>query len=247
MKAMIFAAGLGTRLRPFTDNHPKALLPLAGKTLLQFQIEQLRAAHITDIVINVHHFAQQIMDYVVANDGFGCHITFSDETNQLLNTGGGLWHAYQSGLLTDEPILALNVDILSNISLPTLLAAYDMRDKGLLVVSDRPTQRYLCFDENNLLCGWTNISTGEVKSCQQETLADSYRRLAFSGMQLINMPHLVPYMETLAKVNPAFSMIDLYLSMPARSFRAYVPNDYRMMDVGKIDQLPQAETFAQSL
>lgn len=247
MKAMIFAAGLGTRLRPFTDSHPKALLPLAGKTLLQFQIEQLRAAHITDIVINVHHFAQQIIDYCAANNHFGCHITFSDETNQLLNTGGGLWHAYQSGLLTDEPVLALNVDILSNISLPTLLAAYDTRDKGLLVVSDRPTQRYLCFDENNLLCGWTNISTGEIKPCQQETLADSYRRLAFSGMQLINMPHLVPYMETLAKVNPAFSMIDLYLSIPARSFRAYVPNDYRMMDVGKIDQLPQAETFAQSL
>ena len=121
MKAMIFAAGLGTRLKPLTDRIPKALLPLAGTTLLHWQIERLKAAGITEIVVNIHHLGQQIIDYLKANDSFGCNVQISDERDTLLETGGGLLKA--AALLgEDEPVLVCNVDILSNIDLEQLMA-----------------------------------------------------------------------------------------------------------------------------
>ena len=168
MKAMIFAAGLGTRLKPLTDTMPKALVPLAGKTLLQWQIEKLKAAGITDIVVNVHHFADKIIDYLRENDNFGCCIQVSDERDMLLETGGGLRKAQPfltSNLspLASSPILVCNVDILSNIDIPALLNAYNPEEMGVVVVYPRDTQRYLLFDETNRLCGWTNIATGEVR------------------------------------------------------------------------------------
>ena len=162
MNALIFAAGLGTRLRPLTDTMPKALVPIAGRTLLEYQIDALKRAGITDIIINVHHFAQQIIDFVNDHNQFGCHIMISDERDLLLDTGGGLlkaWQTYAAG----EPILALNVDILSAIDLRTVMAAYNPDELGVLVVKDRQTQRYLCFDDDNRLIGWTNIATGECK------------------------------------------------------------------------------------
>ena len=125
MKAMIFAAGLGTRLKPFTDSHPKALLPLAGKTLLQWQIEHLHAAGISDIVVNIHHYGQQIIDYVAANNGFGCNIQVSDERDALLETGGGLLKA-ATLLGEDEPVLVCNVDILSTIDIVQLISAHSL-------------------------------------------------------------------------------------------------------------------------
>jgi molybdopterin-guanine dinucleotide biosynthesis protein A len=165
MKAMIFAAGLGTRLKPFTDTKPKALLPLAGKTLLQWQIEKLKAVGITDIVVNVHHFGEQIIDYLQVNNGFGCNVRISDERGQLLETGGGLLYAFDNGNMQTEPVLVCNVDILSNINLVDLIAAHVNSPKLLatVVVSERETQRYLLFDWNGELCGWTNKNTGEVK------------------------------------------------------------------------------------
>ena len=171
MKAMIFAAGLGTRLKPLTDTLPKALVPLAGKTLLQWQIERLKAAGITDIVVNVHHFPDMIINYLRENNNFGCRISVSDERDMLLETGGGLRKAKplllevgsrESGN-SNEPILICNVDILSNIDIPTLLNAYNPDEMGVVVVSERDTQRYLLFDEENRLCGWTNIATGEIR------------------------------------------------------------------------------------
>ena len=147
MKAMIFAAGLGTRLKPLTDTMPKALLPIAGKTLLQWQIEKLHNAGIRGIVVNVHHFADQIIDYLRANENFGCQIAVSDERGQLLETGGGLYKA--KDLLCDgsnAPVLACNVDILSNIRIEDLEKSYRSDMLGLLVVSRRQTQRYLLFD-----------------------------------------------------------------------------------------------------
>ena len=250
MKAMIFAAGLGTRLKPLTDNMPKALVPLAGKTLLQWQIERLKAAGITDIVINVHHFPDMIINYLRENNYFGCHIAVSDERDMLLETGGGLRKARtllsetenQKSNSNEDPILICNVDILSNIDLPTLLKAYDPAEMGIVVVSERDTQRYLLFDETNRLCGWTNIATGEIRG------EEAIKKLAFSGMQVLN-PRIFDCMDAVIQAKgDKFSLIDLYLSIAKKEIlRAFIPENYRMMDVGKINQLSEAEAFAQAL
>ena len=277
MKAMIFAAGLGTRLKPLTDTLPKALVPLAGKTLLQWQIEKLKAAGITDIVVNVHHFPDIIIDYLRDNDNFGCRIAVSDERDMLLETGGGLRKA-KSLLLgigsresgnNDEPILICNVDILSNIDLPTLLHAYNPEEMGVVVVSPRDTQRYLLFDETNRLCGWTNIATGEVRPASlvsslnilpptgeadlqakptYQLQRSDLSPLAFSGMQVLN-PRIFDVMDkVVAEKGDKFSLIDLYLSIAEKEIlRAFIPENYHMMDVGKIAQLSEAESFAASL
>lgn len=239
MRAMIFAAGLGTRLRPLTDRIPKALVPVLGKPLLLWQIERLKNAGINRIIINVHHKADQITGYLRANSNFGCDILVSDERDGLLETGGGLRKAmrtYPSG----EPVLALNADILSTDILGGLTAAY--RDQtALLVVSQRETQRYLAFDEDLRLKGWTNVSTGEARPAGQD-LAGT-RLLAFSGMQIVS-PEIMPYMERMGK--DRFSLIDLYMRMVEEKadIQAYIPDEYRMMDVGKTEQLEEAERWA---
>lgn len=258
MTAMIFAAGLGTRLKPLTDTLPKALVPLAGKTLLQWQIERLKAVGITDIVVNVHHFPDMIINYLRENDNFGCRIAVSDERDRLLETGGGLRKA--KSLLTgirfpessypEDPILICNVDILSNIDIPTLLRAYNPDEMGVVVVSSRDTQRYLLFDYDNRLRGWTNIATGEVRPASLASSPNSLiaSRLAFSGMQVLN-PRIFEVMEkVVAEKGEKFSLIDLYLSIAEKEIlRAFIPENYRMMDVGKINQLSEAEAFAETL
>mgnify|MGYP003300552907 CR=1 FL=1 len=257
MKAMIFAAGLGTRLKPLTDTLPKALVPLAGKTLLQWQIEQLKAASITDIVVNVHHFPDMIINYLKENDNFGCNIQVSDEREMLLETGGGLRKAeallgsnIQEFRSSGEGILICNVDILSNIDIPTLLQSYNPAEMGLVVVSKRDTQRYLLFNEENRLCGWTNIATGEVRPTSFASSPNSLMasRLAFSGMQVLN-PRIFDCMDDIVEQKgEKFSLIDLYLNIAQKEIlRAYIPENYRMMDVGKINQLSEAEAFAASL
>ena len=258
MQAMIFAAGLGTRLKPLTDTLPKALVPLAGKTLLQWQVEKLKAAGITDIVVNVHHFPDMIIDYLRQHDYFGCNIQVSDERDMLLETGGGLRKAEEmfrsSGVQefrsSEEGILVCNVDILSNIDIPTLLQAYNPEEMGVVVVSERDTQRYLLFNEENRLCGWTNIATGEVKGEEAiRRLGDeAMKKLAFSGMQVLN-PRVFDCMdEIVEKKGEKFSLIDLYLNIAEKEIlRAYIPENYRMMDVGKIAQLSEAEEFASTL
>ena len=258
MKAMIFAAGLGTRLKPLTDTMPKALVPLAGKTLLQWQIEKLKAAGITDIVVNVHHFPDMIIDYLRDNDNFGCRIAVSDERDMLLETGGGLRKAKhlllgvasrESGN-NDAPILVCNVDILSNIDIPTLLRTYNPNEMGVVVVYPRETQRYLVFDETHRLCGWTNIATGDVRgpiANTQYPIANT-QNLAFSGMQVLN-PRIFEVMDEVVKEKgDKFSLIDLYVSIAEKEIlRAFIPENYRMMDVGKINQLADAEAFAATL
>ena len=255
---MIFAAGLGTRLKPLTDTLPKALVPLAGKTLLQWQIEKLKAAEITDIVVNVHHFADKIIDYLRENNYFGCNIQVSDERDMLLETGGGLRKA--KSLLTGfrlpasecpkDPILICNVDILSNIDIPTLLKAYNPDEMGVVVVYPRDTQRYLLFDDSSRLCGWTNIATGEVRGPVADNLYPiaNTRKLAFSGMQLLN-PRIFEVMDkVVTEKGEKFSLIDLYLNIAEKEIlRAFIPENYRMMDVGKINQLSEAESFATTL
>ena len=241
MRAMIFAAGLGTRLKPLTDTMPKALVPLAGKPLLQWQVEILRDAGITDIIVNVHHFPDQIIEAIRSQNGWGSRISISDERDSLLDTGGGLRKVItnnQSPITIQEPILACNVDILSNIDIRSLVARFEQTGVSQLVVSERPTQRYLCFDEEGRMRGWTNIATGEVKGRDG-------RHLAFNGLQILNAEvwRLLDEMP-----EQKFSLISFYLEMMNRvPLQAYIPQDYRMMDVGKIDQLAEAEAFAESL
>ena len=237
---MIFCAGLGTRLKPLTDTMPKALVPMAGKPLLQWQVEKLRDAGITDIIVNVHHFPDQIIDAIRTNNGWRCNIAISDERDALLDTGGGLKKALKLSPITNNrsPLLACNVDILSNIDLRALIAEYERTHISQLVVSDRPTQRYLCFDADKRLTGWTNITTGEVKGIDGQ-------HLAFSGLQILS-PQVLTRLEDMPK--DKFSLIDFYLSIcEQEQLLAYVPNNYRLMDVGKIDQIAEAERFAESL
>ncbi len=246
MRAMIFAAGLGTRLRPLTDNMPKALVPLNGKTLLQYQIEKLQAAGITEIIINVHHFPEQIISYLRDHDNFGCNIAISDESEMLLETGGGLRKAKDFLASSNEPFLVCNVDILSNIDIPTLIAAHRPEDIATVVVSPRDTQRYLLFDEHQRMQGWTNIKTGEVRPAEFNIQHSAFniQRLAFSGMQILS-PRIFEKMDAFPE---KFSLIDLYVSLCQREqIRAFVPTDYRMMDVGKIDHIQEAEAFAKQL
>ena len=234
---MIFAAGLGTRLKPLTDTMPKALVPLASKPLLQWQVEKLCDVGITEIIVNVHHFPDQIIETVRANAGWGCNIVISDERDALLDTGGGLRKAVKGGnwKVESEPILACNVDILSNIDVRSLVARYEQTGVSQLVVSERATQRYLCFDEENQLCGWTNIATGEVKGTDG-------RHLAFSGMQILS-PEVLGRLDEMPQEK--FSLIDFYLRiMNEVKLQAFVPENYRMMDVGKIDEIKKAEQFA---
>lgn len=262
MIGFVFSAGLGTRLKPLTDTMPKALVPLAGKPLLQWQVERLRDAGIRDIIVNVHHFPDMIIDTIRQNDGWGCHITVSDERDLLLDTGGGLRKAkYEiinhKSQMASEPILACNVDILSNIDLRALIASYTSSTSptSLLVVSERKTQRYLCFDSENNLCGWTNIATGEVRPISlNHSIIPSLKKLAFSGMQILS-----PEVLALLPQMPAdkFSLIDFYMAICEKqiknpkseiiNLKAYIPDAFRMMDVGKIDQIDQAEAFAANL
>lgn len=238
---MIFAAGLGTRLRPLTDTRPKALVEVAGKTLLEHVIEKLKRAGFDDITINVHHFADMITDYVQEHNNFGIHIQFSDERTKLLNTGGGIKKAAPliwKGNDT-EPVLIHNVDILSNANLRTFYQTHRNADAALLV-SSRKTQRYLLFNEEHRLVGWTNIATGEVKSPYPDLNPDSCQKFAFSGIHLFS-PTLVKEMKRFGDV---FSIIDLYLAA-CKDYRifGYPQEDLKLLDVGKRNTLEGAGTF----
>ena len=235
---MIFAAGLGTRLKPMTDTMPKALVPVGGRPLLEILISKLKREGCTDIVINIHHFAQQIVDFVERNQSFGINIRFSDETSQLLETGGGIRHASPM-LQDDEPFLVHNVDILSNVGLADFHRQGIMNDATLLV-SSRDTQRYLLFDNDMRLVGWTNIKTGEVKSPFPDLDVDSCRKYAFAGIHTFS-PRLFPLMESWPD---KFSIIDFYLSACRNSLiKGVVKSDLRLIDVGKLDTLAKAEEF----
>ena len=228
---MIFAAGLGTRLKPLTDTMPKALVRVGGQPLLCHVIMKLRDAGYERIVVNVHHFAQQIIDYLNQNDNFGLDIRISDESEQLLETGGGIKRALPLFDPT-EPILIHNVDILSNLDFSSLHA-----DAPLLVVSERKTKRYLQFDDEMRLVGWKNVETGEVKGWEG-------RSLAFSGIHVLH-PSAFPLMNDW----PArFPIMDFYLKVCAdHLIRGYEATNLRLMDVGKLDTLQEAENFLKTL
>ncbi|NWJ51003.1 MAG: nucleotidyltransferase family protein [Bacteroidetes bacterium] len=239
MNAMIFAAGLGTRLRPLTDDKPKALVELNGQTLLQITIQKLQKAGFNHIVVNVHHFSQLVIDYLNANNNFGVDVLISDESDFLLDTGGGLKKA--SPLFIDkEPILIHNVDIISSINLTDLYQTHCKKQVlATLAVRNRPTSRVLLFDENNLLRGWKNIITGALKLPLATTVPDSLHPYAFSGIQIVNHELLQMISET-----GKFSMIDVYLRLSANHpIMAYQHDADYWNDVGKHEQLDAAVAY----
>lgn len=293
MKALIFAAGLGTRLKPITDTLPKALVPVSGHPLLWHVVEKLKGAGITDFVINVHHFADKIRDYVAANNSFGVNIAFSDETDLLRETGGGIRHAapllatapavpvsdadQHSVSVADEPFLVHNVDILSNLDIEQFIAKHlEPSDSApahhalaTLLVSDRKTQRYLLFNEEDLMVGWMNIQTGQVKSpyphLRREADAaatanataaatatatpfdwqaflqeHNLKKYAFDGAHIIS-PQIFGLMEGMPE---KFSIIDFYLGICHKhNIRYHIQPNLEMIDVGKLDSLQKAEEF----
>ena len=237
MKAMIFAAGLGTRLRPLTDHMPKALVPVAGVPMLQRVILRLKESGFNDLVINIHHFGEQILDFLKANQNFGVRIRISDERGELLDTGGGIRKA-RPLLDGDEPFLVHNVDILSNADLRKMTDGYI--GETVLLVSQRATQRYLLFDDEQRLVGWTNLQTGEVRSPYKRLDPARCRKWAYSGIQVV-APEMFPLMDTWPS---RFSIIDFYLAVCDRiAIRALPVSGLRLLDVGKQDSLEAAEQF----
>ena len=247
---MIFAAGLGTRLKPLTDTMPKALVRVGGEPLIKRVILNLAAAGVDRIVVNVHHFAGQIIDYLKDNDNFGLDIRISDETDGLLETGGGIKKAAP---LFDPtaPILIHNVDILSNVDLREFYQIASQSEKGkvkseesecdaVLLVSWRKTKRYLLFNDDMKLVGWTNIETGEVRSPYPELNPKECRMYAFAGIHALS-PRLLKMMD---QFPDRFGIIDFYLKACAtHNIKGYVKDDLKLMDIGKLDTLAQAEEF----
>ena len=258
---MIFAAGLGTRLKPLTDTMPKALVRVGGEPLIKRVIMNLAAAGVDRIVVNVHHFAEQIIDYLKDNDNFGLDIRISDETDGLLETGGGIKKAAP---LFDStaPILIHNVDILSNVNLSEFyqmasrseerrVMSEELRVKSeeadcdaVLLVSWRKTKRYLLFNDDMKLVGWTNIETGEVRSPYPELNPKECRMYAFAGIHALS-PRLLKMMD---EFPDRFGIIDFYLKACAtHNIKGYVKDDLKLMDIGKLDTLAQAEEFLKEL
>lgn len=239
--AFIFAAGLGTRLKPLTDTMPKAMVPIAGKPLISHIISTLEEQGVKQFVVNVHHFAEQIRSYLASRPDAG-KFTISDETDLLRETGGAIKYAFSK--LGDKTFLVHNVDIISNFKLSEMLKTHKSDSLATLLVSERKTQRYLLFDNDMKLVGWTNTATGEIKSPHTIKDIDSLQKLAFSGIHLIN-----PTIHQLLQPYPdKFSIIDFYIQQCAKyDIYGYVQPDLRLIDVGKTDTLSTAEKILRTL
>lgn len=229
---MIFAAGFGTRLKPFTDHHPKALAEVNGKTLLEHSIRYLQRFGIEDVVVNVHHFAGQIEQAIADNSGFGSWVTISDEREAVLETGGGLKKA-AGNFAGEEAFVVLNVDVLTNLDLSKLIQAHKDSDAiATLAVMQRNSSRQLLFDANMQLCGWENNATGARRMAREVT---DLQPFAFSGIQVLSPEILqMPF-------DGKFSMIDVYLHYAAtHSLKGYDHTGNVFLDVGKPESLEQA-------
>jgi mannose-1-phosphate guanylyltransferase len=238
MKAMVLAAGLGTRLRPLTDDRPKALVEVAGRTLLEITLARLRSFGIHDVIINVHHFAEMVLEYLKANDNFGLRIEISRE-DVLLDTGGGLkkagWFFREDSGYPDEPFILHNVDVISTIDLRRMVLIHS-ENKALatLAVQDRESSRYLMFDQQLQLCGRRSGRDGKLELVQS---SPQRQGLAFGGVHVIS-PHLIPKMVE----EGIFSIINSYLRLAGEGekilgFRA---DEYYWRDLGRLDDLQQA-------
>ena len=234
-KALLLSAGLGTRLKPWTDHHPKALAMVNGKSLLQRNIEYLQQYKIFEVVVNVHHFGDQIIDTIQSNNGWGSHITISDESNEVLETGGGLLKAAPL-LEGSNPIVMMNVDILTDSDLGAMIHYHqDKKPLATLATSKRNTSRYLLFDEGNNLAGWKNIASGEEKL--SAAFSGKLIPRAFSGIHIIE-PAIFKFIQRTGK----FSIIDVYLDlMSTQTIKSFEFTESRFIDVGKPDSIAKAE------
>lgn len=231
---MIFAAGLGTRFKPWTDKHPKALALVNNKSLLQRNVEYLQQYHITDVVVNVHHFADQIIAAVEENKGWGSNIIISDERNEVLETGGGLLNAKQL-LQSNEPFITLNADILTNLNINDLIS-FHKKNNALISfgITNRKSSRSFLFDESNRLCGWENISTGEKK------IAINKEPLHAMGYSCVAVFEQAVF--TLIPQKGKFSLTDTYLSLaPNHLIMGYDHSGDQFIDVGKPESVAAAE------
>lgn len=233
MRGMILAAGLGTRFKPWTDLHPKALAIVNGKSLLQRNVEYMQKAGIFEVVVNVHHFAEQIVEAIEKNKGWGSKIFISDETDVVLETGGGLMKA--SHFLRDDTFVLMNVDILTTLDLSAMIAAHrKLMPLATLATTNRKTSRYFVFDHLDNLCGWKNVKTGEEK--MMRTVAGGNDK-AFSGIHVID-----PKIFSLIKQEGKFSMVDVYLSLAAQEIiKSFDHSDTSFIDVGKPESVAEAE------
>ncbi|HSY92364.1 MAG TPA: nucleotidyltransferase family protein [Candidatus Binatus sp.] len=243
MKAMILAAGLGMRLRPLTDDRPKALVEVAGRTLLEITLARLREFGIREVIVNVHHFADMVVDYLKKNDDFGMRVEISRE-DVLLDTGGGLkkaaWFFQEDSHRTDEPFLVHNVDVLSTIDLHRMLLFHRQNQAlATLAVQERETSRYLLFDEQNQLCGRRSgrEQAPEIARPSKETQA-----LAFSGVHVIS-----PRLLALMTETSVFSIIPTYLRLAAQNEKilAFRADEYYWRDLGKPENVAQAARDAE--
>jgi NDP-sugar pyrophosphorylase family protein len=237
MKAMVLAAGVGTRLRPLTDHRPKALVEVGGRTLLEITLERLKAAGICEVIINVHHFAATIQEFLEAHNNFGMRIAISPE-EVLLDTGGGLkkagWFFLEDG--GDEPFVLHNVDVISTVDLAEMVKQH--RETGVvatLAVQERETSRYLLFDEAWQLCGWRSV---KEKKEQMVRPVEGAKARAFTGIHVIS-----PRMLKMLTEDAAFSIIDAYLRLARQCERveAFAADAYYWRDLGKLNQVEAAE------
>ncbi len=237
---MILAAGLGTRLKPLTDTLPKALININGKPMLEYLILKLKAAGFNEIIINIHHLGDMIINFLEANDNFGVKIKISDERNYLMDTGGAIKQAAKF-LQGEEPFLVHNVDILSDVDLKALYDNHlETNPTATLLVSKRETSRYLLFDKDNKLSGWRNRDTGEVKSYFPDLDLKKYVEYAFGGIHVIS-PSIFEWME---EWTGKFSIINFYLSICARTnISAYPAKNIKLIDVGKPESIDKAERW----
>ncbi len=254
MQAMVFSAGLGTRFKPWTDKHPKALAVVNGKSLLQRNIEYLQQNGIKDIVVNVHHFAEQVEAAIVENDGWGSNILVSDERDELLDTGGGLLKA-KDLFTSGQRFITCNVDILTDLDISKLIQFHE-KNKALISfgVTDRKTSRYLLFDENNRLWGWRNVKTGEERtpgkslhgagSSTPKGEAEKVSLIERAYSCIVVFEYDIFGLIQQHNFNGKFSLIDVYLKLASdHLIMGYDHSGDKLVDVGKPESLPIAETL----
>ena len=239
MKAMVLAAGLGTRLRPLTDRRPKALVELGGRTLLEITLTRLRGFGIREVIVNVHHFADMVVEYLEAHENFGMRVEISRE-KALLDTGGGLkkaaWFFLEDGPSNDQPFVLHNVDVLSNIDLSRMVELHRQQSAlATLAVQDRKTSRYLLFDSEQRLCGRRAGPDGEPEMIRA---VDSFQAFAFSGIHVIS-----PRLLSMLNEDGAFSIVTSYLRLVGQgeAVGAFRADQYYWRDLGKPENIAQAE------
>lgn len=240
MKAMVFAAGLGTRLKPFTIHHPKALVPVGGVPMLQRVLLKIKDLGITDVVVNVHHFSQQILDFLAENSNFGLNISIRDESALLLDTGGGILAA-EPYLRGDEPILVHNADILTDFDIKEMISGFEARRPlASLLVSNRNTSRYFLFNPAMQMRGWANVSTGETRPDGIDTVG--CEKFAFGGVHIIS-PHIFPLLRAYATEHGSvFSITPFYIEACAQNpIIGHIPTTpFMWHDIGKPESLAAA-------